>query len=369
MKRLNKSSRGQRWSGLDLPPEPKIRSGRCFCRLAGDGLIEAPEGPAMKAIRIHGRGGPEQLVYEDAPKPIPQRGEALVRVMAAGVTPTELSWSSAYATRDKVDRLPAIPGHEFSGIVEALGPEATGVKVGQEVYALADFWRDGSDAEYIVIAASDLAPKPRTLDFTQAAAVPVSALTAWQSLFDYGKLASGQKVLIHGAAGGVGTFAVQLAKWRNAHVIGTASAANLPFLRSIGADKTIDYTTLHFEDVVREVDVALDTVGGDTLQRSWRVVRRGGVIVTTAGEISEARAAEYGVRGVSFIVKPSRQQLTTIQELINRHAIWPVVSAVFPLAQARQAFERGIAGHTRGKMVLSILSGQDQTQPSVRVST
>jgi NADPH:quinone reductase-like Zn-dependent oxidoreductase len=147
----------------------------------------------MKAIRIHGRGGPEQLVYEDAPKPIPQRGEALVRVMAAGVTPTELSWSSAYTSREKANRLPAIPGHEFSGIVEAIGPGVTGVSVGQEVYALSDFWHDGSDAEYIVIAASDLAPKPRTLDFIQAAAIPLSALTAWQGLFDYGRLASGQR--------------------------------------------------------------------------------------------------------------------------------------------------------------------------------
>ncbi|MGI8570119.1 MAG: NADP-dependent oxidoreductase [Methylocella sp.] len=177
----------------------------------------------MKAIRIHGRGGPEQLIYEEVPKPSPKRGEALVEVMAAGVTPTELSWSSAYATRDEAE-LPAIPGHEFSGIVEAVGPDATDVKVGQAVYALTDFWRDGSDAEYIVIAASDLASKPRTLDFNQAAAIPLSALTAWQGLFDYGMLAPGQKVLIHGAAGGVGSFAVQLANWRGAHVIGTASA-------------------------------------------------------------------------------------------------------------------------------------------------
>jgi NADPH:quinone reductase-like Zn-dependent oxidoreductase len=162
-----------------------------------------------------------------------------------------------------------------------------------------------------------------------------------------GAIDTEKPVSIHGGAGGVGTFAVQLAKWRDAHVIGTASAANLPFLRSIGADE----------------------VGGDTLERSWPVLRHGGVIVTTAGEISEARAAEYGVRGVLFIVQPSRQQLTTIQELIDRGLIRPVVSAVFPLAQARQAFQRGIAAHTRGKMVLSVLPGQEQAQPSVRAST
>lgn len=323
----------------------------------------------MKAIRIHKRGGLEQLVYEDAPKPIPHRGEALVRVMASGITPTELSWSSAYTARDKADRLPAIPGHEFSGVVEAVGPDVTDVSAGQEVFALADFWRDGSDAEYVVIAASDLAPKPRTLDFVQAAAIPLSALTAWQGLFDYGSLASGQRVLIHGAAGGVGTFAVQLAEWRGAHVIGTASAGNLSFLHALGADEAIDYTAVRFEDVVRQVDVVLDTVGRDTLERSWPVVKRGGVIVTTAGAISQARASEYGVRGVSFIVEPSRQELMMIQQLIDRGVIRPVVAAVFPLAQACKAFERGIAGHARGKIVLSVQPGHDQAQPRVRMST
>ena len=166
----------------------------------------------MKAIRIHERGGPEQLIYEDAPKPVPGRGDAVVRVVAAGVTPTELSWPSAYTNRDSVDRLPAIPGHEFSGVVDVPDPVTTDVSAGEAVYALADFWRDGSDADYIAIAALDLAPKPRTLDFTQAAAVPLSALTAWQALFDDGRLAAGQKVLIHGATGGVGTSASPVGK-------------------------------------------------------------------------------------------------------------------------------------------------------------
>jgi NADPH:quinone reductase-like Zn-dependent oxidoreductase len=309
---------------------------------------------AMKAVRIHARGGPEQLVYEDAPKPVPGPGEALVRVLAAGVTPTELSWSSAYVTHDRASRLPAIPGHEFAGIVEATGPAAAGVSVGEEVYALSDFWRDGSDAEYIVVAAAHLAPKPRILDFTQAAAVPLSGLTAWQALFDHGELAAGQRLLIQGAAGGVGSFAVQLARWRGAHVIGTASTANIPFLHTIGVDEAIDHTAVRFEERVRALDIVLDTVGGDTLERSWPIVRRGGVIVTTAGEISAAQADKYSVRGVSFIVKPSRQQLIKIQELIDGRVIRPVVSEVFPLAQARQAFERGIGGHTRGKLVLSV---------------
>jgi NADPH:quinone reductase-like Zn-dependent oxidoreductase len=236
----------------------------------------------MKAIRIHERGGREQLIYEDAPKSVPRCGDALVRVLAAGVTPTELSWQSAYTTRDNVDRLPAIPGHGLAGVVEVTDRVAADVSTGEAVYALADFWRDGSDAEYIAIAASDLAPKPQTVDFAQAAAVPLSALTAWQALFDHGRLATGQKVLIHGAAGGVGSFAVQLAHWQGAYVIGTASSANLAFVRDLGADKVIDYTAVRFEDLVRDVDTVLDRVGGDTLERSWGVVRRDGVVVTTA---------------------------------------------------------------------------------------
>jgi NADPH:quinone reductase-like Zn-dependent oxidoreductase len=308
----------------------------------------------MKAIRIHERGGLKQLIYEDAPKPVPRRGDALVEVLAAGITPTELSWLSAYTTRDGCDRLPAIPGHEFSGIVAVSDGASKDVERGEAVYALSDFWRDGSDAEFIAVAASDLAPKPQTLDFTQAAAVPLSALTAWQALFDYGKLAAEQTVLIHGAAGGVGSFAVQIAHWRGAYVIGTASSANLAFIRELGANEAIDYTTVRFEDVVRNIDLVLDTVGGDTLERSWSMVRRGGILVTTVGDISEAKAVEYGVRGIFFIVKPSGQQLRTIGRLIDDGYVRPIVSAVFPLAEARQAFDRGAGGHNRGKIVLAV---------------
>ena len=308
----------------------------------------------MKAIRTHARGGPEQLTYEDAPKPVPRGADALVRVKASAVTPTELGWSTTYTTANAVDRLPSIPGHEFSGIVEALGPEAKGVAIGEAVYALTDFWRDGSDAEYIVAAADALAPKPETLDFVQAAAGPLSGLTAWQALFDHGQLKPGQRVLIHGAAGGVGTFAVQFARWCGASVIGTASASNAPYLRSLGADMTIDYTTEQFEDAVRDIDVVLDTIGGQTLERSWSVVKRGGIVVTIVGEISQPQADAAGARGVSFIVKPDRKALITIRQLIDERRVRPVVTSVYPLSQARQAFERGADGHTRGKAVLMV---------------
>ena len=309
----------------------------------------------MKAVRIHRKGGPGELIYEAAPKPAPGSGDALVRVHACAITPYELSWSATYTTRDGGDRLPSIPGHELSGVVETVAPDVTDVMPGDAVYALTDFWRDGAAADYVVVHAGDLAPKPTNLTHTQAAAVPLSALTAWQAFFDHADLSSGQRVLIHGAGGGVGTYAVQLARWRGAHVIGTARQNDKPFLRELGADEVIDYTAVRFEEKVRDLDVVLDTVGGDTLERSWQVLRPGGVLVTIAGDAPADKASQYGVRGVDFIVKPSRAQLIEIARLIEAGAIRPIVEATFPLEQARAAFERGLSGHNRGKLVLRVV--------------
>lgn len=308
----------------------------------------------MKAIRMHARGGPEQLVYEDAPKPAPEIGDAIVRVYACAITPTELSWSATYTTRNGVERIPTIPGHELSGNVEAIPPGVTDVKVGDAVYALTDFWRDGAAADFVAVQAGDLALKPASLSHVQAAAMPLSALTAWQALFDHAGLTAGQRVLIHGAAGGVGTYAVQLAHGRGAHVIGTARAINAGFLRGLGADDVLDYTSVRFEDEVRDVDVVLDTAGGDTLERSWGVLRRGGVLVTIAGSAPADKAAKYGVRGVDFIVKPSRAELIEIARLIEEGELRPLIEATFPLEKAREAFERGASGHNRGKLVLRV---------------
>lgn len=309
----------------------------------------------MNAVCMHKRGGPGELIYEAAPKPAPGSGDALVRVHACAITPYELSWSATYTTRDGGDRLPSIPGHELSGVVETVAPDVTDVMPGDAVYALTDFWRDGAAADYVVVHAGDLAPKPTNLTHTQAAAVPLSALTAWQAFFDHADLSSGQRVLIHGAGGGVGTYAVQLARWRGAHVIGTARQNDKPFLRELGADAVIDYTAVRFEEKVRDLDVVLDTVGGDTLERSWQVLRPGGVLVTIAGDAPADKASQYGVRGVDFIVKPSRAQLIEIARLIEAGAIRPIVEATFPLEQARAAFERGLSGHNRGKLVLRVV--------------
>ncbi len=217
------------------------------------------------------------------------------------------------------------------------------------------YGRDGAEAAFTIALPGELAPKPRTLDHVQAAAVPLSALTAWQALFVHARLAAGQTILIHGAAGGVGVFAVQLARWAGAHVIATASARNRDFLRELGANEVIDYTTTRFEEAVHGVDFVFDTVGGDTLQRSWQVVKPGGVLLSIVSpRPSFAEAKEYDVRPVWFIVQPNREQLVKIGALIDEGKVRPIIDTVLPLAQARQAYEQGAKGHTRGKIVLRV---------------
>lgn len=311
-------------------------------------------GRTMKAVRCHSREGPQALTYEDAPVPRISAGEVLIRVHAAGITPTEFTWNSTFTNSEGKDRLPTIPAFEVSGRVEDAAPDVSDPAVGDEVYGLLNFWRDGAAAEYVAAHAADLAPKPSSLDHVHAAAVPLSGLTAWQGLFDHAQLAAGQRVLIQGAAGGVGTYAVQLAHGRKAHVIGTASAKNEPFLRQLGADEVLDYHAVRLEDQVKGVDAVLDTVGGDALDRSWALLRRGGTLVTIVGDAPEDKAAAFGVRGVSFLVQPSRAQLLELGRLIDAGTIRPVVEDVFPLEKAREAYERGLLGHNRGKLVLRV---------------
>jgi NADPH:quinone reductase-like Zn-dependent oxidoreductase len=301
----------------------------------------------MKAIRMHVRGGPEKLVYEEIPTPTPSSGEVLVRVCACGVSPNELSWSST-------EHLPVVLGHEISGVVEQVTPEVTEIKPGDSVYALTDFQRDGGAAEYVVIRGENVAFKPSSLNYIQAAAVPLSALTAWQALFDHAGLSKGQRVLIHGAAGGVGTFAVQLAKWKGAEIIATASVRNVDFLHHLGAEKVIDYTKSRFEDEVHDVDVVLDLVGDNTLDRSFTVLKDEGVVVTAVAPIPEGKAAPRGIKELFFVVSPSRSQLTEIAHLIDEGHVRPIVEATFPLEHAKEAFARGLSHHVRGKLVLYI---------------
>lgn len=310
----------------------------------------------MKAIRIHGRGGPDHLVYEDAPQPRPGPGQVLVRVYATGIIANELKWDETYQTAAASPHTLPIPGRDLSGVVEEVGPSVTTLVKGSEVFGMLGYGRDGAEAEYTIALPNELAPKPSRLDHVQAAAVPLSALTAWQALFDQAHLAAGQTVLIHGGAGGVGVFAVQLAHWAGAQVIATASARNRDLLRELGANETIDYATTRFEEVVHGVDLVFDTVGGDTLQRSWQVIKPGGVLVSIASPPPSATSVKrHDVRFAWFVVEPNQEELNQIGTLIDAGQLRPIVDAVFPLAQARQAYEQVAKGHTRGKVVLRVV--------------
>jgi NADPH:quinone reductase-like Zn-dependent oxidoreductase len=249
--------------------------------------------------------------------------------------------------------LPVIPGHEFSGEIAALGAGVRDAGVGDLVYGLNDWYWDGASAEYCVARVADIAHKPASVDHVHAAATPISALTSWQGLVERAGLAAGQRVLIQGAAGGVGTFAVQLARWRGARVTATASSANLDFVHSLGADEVIDYRAERFEDMVRDVDVVFDTVGGETLERSWGVLKPGGRLVTVAA--SGEQTTDERIRAAYFIVESSRTQLVEIARLIDGGALRPVVGAVFPLAEARQAYQHK---PVRGKVVLRVVDAR-----------
>lgn len=304
----------------------------------------------MRAIRLHHVGGSEALLYEAAPKPIPKDNQVLVRVYATAITPTEFAWYPTFHTPDGANRqFPIILGHEFSGGVDAIGPECMGLQVGDPVFGLNDWFINGAQADYCLTVPANIAPKPATLDHTQAAVVPISALTAWQGLIDRAQLSEGQRVLVHGAAGGVGSFAVQVARHKKAHVLATASAANADFVMALGADEVIDYQSISFESVVRDVDVVFDTVGGDTRDRSWGILKKGGHLVTIAADAE--RSSQARVRDAFFIVEPKRVQLIEISRLIDAGVIRPIVGAVFAMEDFRQAYEQK---PVHGKHVLRI---------------
>jgi NADPH:quinone reductase-like Zn-dependent oxidoreductase len=290
----------------------------------------------MRVVRLRAPGGPEQLAVEEAEPPRPGPLEALVRVHAAAITRDELGWP--------VERLPAIPSYELSGVVEAVGRDVAGVTVGDEVFALTPFDRDGVAAEYAALPAELLVARPRAVGHAESAAIPLPGLTAWQGLFDHGRLDAGERVLIHGAAGAVGGLAVQLARARGAYVIGTASAANLGFVRELGAHEAVDAAT-PFEDALDQVDLVFDTRGGERLRRSRAVLDTGGRLVSVAEEPPDG--------GVFFIVEPNRDQLTTLSRLVDDGELRPPPVEVLPLTSAREAFERSLEPRRPGKVVLA----------------
>jgi NADPH:quinone reductase-like Zn-dependent oxidoreductase len=308
----------------------------------------------MNAIRIYRYGGPEVLQYEDTPRPHLKRGEVLVRVHAAGVNPLDWKVRSGSLNGFVQSKLPLIPGWDLSGVVKEVGPAVSQFKNGDEVFAMADPTRDGAYADYIAIRETAVALKPKSLHHVRAAAVPLSALTAWRSLFDLGELQSGQRILIHGAGGGVGHFAVQLAKWKGAYVLATASTRNQELLLKLGADETVDYTRQKFEDVDGKIDIVLDTIGGETQERSWRVLNKSGVLISLVQPPSEEKANQFGVRGFMCSVQPDGARLSKIAKLIDSAKLKPTIDRILPLSEARRAHVLSENGHARGKIVLRV---------------
>jgi len=308
----------------------------------------------MKAVVIHEYGGPEVLKYEDVPRPEPKEDQILVRVIAAGVNPVDEAGRAERSAKFFGITLPFTPGYDIAGIVEKTGGKITKFKTADSVYAYLSLTKGGGCAEYAAASEAEAAAKPKSISFVEAAGVPVVALTAWQALIDTAKLSAGQTVLIHGGSGGVGTFAIQIAKARGAKVIATASTANQDFLKQLGADLAIDYTKTKFEDVAKNVDVVLDSVGKDTLARSYGVVKKGGFIVTLVARIDQAELDKHGIRGASLGVEPDSNELTEIGKLIDEKKIKMIVSQAFPLSEAIKAQEQIATGHTRGKIVLKV---------------
>ena len=308
----------------------------------------------MRALRAHHRGGPEQLVLEDIPTPAPAAGEVLVEVHAAAITLAELTWAETWQTRDGADRTPTIPSHEVSGVVSAVGDQVTGLAAGDEVYGLVDFDRNGAAAEFVTVPAPALAAKPAKVSHVEAAALPLAALTAWQALVDQAGLQAGERVLVHGGAGGVGVYGVQLAAAIGAQVIATDLPQNEAFVRDLGAREFLDFTTQRFDDHVSGLDVVLDAVGGETLARSYGVLRPGGRLITLSAPPDQAEAARHAVRAVFFIVRPDHDELTRIATAVDDGSLRPIVSEVFPLEKGRAAFEHGRGPRRPGKIVLQV---------------
>lgn len=307
----------------------------------------------MKALQINHTDQGPRLVLADAPRPVPGSGEILIHIRAAGVTPTELLWYPTTHTKSGKPRTLAVPGHEFSGVIEAIGNDADGFKLGDAVYGMNDWFADGATAEFCITVPQNIAHKPATLSHEAAASVPIGALTSWQGLIDHAKLQPGERILIHGGAGAVGLYAVQFAHNCGAHVATTVEAHDIDFIKQLGADEAIDYKASRFEKEIGSVDVVFDTVGGDTLDRSWSILKPGGRMVTIAsgGEAT----ADQRVKNAFFIVQPSQHQLIEIAEQLDAGHLRAFVKATVPLNQASTAYNssfRNTNGH--GKIVITL---------------
>lgn len=307
----------------------------------------------MKAVVINEYGDASVVKIAEIAVPQPQGDEVLVRVDSAAVNPVDWKIRDGFGQMLGL-KLPVVLGCEIAGTVESLGPDAQNLQIGDAVYAFISLQRNGGYAEYAIAKSDEIALKPKNLDFENAAAVPVGALTAWQSLFDLAGLQSGQTVLIHGASGGVGSMAVQLAKAKGAHIIASASGKNENFVRDLGADEFIDYTKTRFEDVVKDADVVFDTVGGDTQKRSYEALKKGGFLVSSVGPPAQEMADQFGVQ-VGFVnVAPNPAQLEEITQMVEKGELKTFVETVLPFEEFQKALQMSKSGHTRGKIVLQL---------------
>jgi NADPH:quinone reductase-like Zn-dependent oxidoreductase len=305
----------------------------------------------MKAVRFHDYGPPSVLAMEEAQRPEPNPGEVLIRVRAAGVNAMDWKVRAGYLKDYMPLQLPHVPGYDLAGTVERTGGGVSDLAVGDDVFGRGS----ATYAEYAVAPAQAIARKPESLSFEQAATLSIGGVTAWSGLFDVARVEPGQRVLVHGGAGGVGSLAVQLARWKAARVIATTSTANVDYVRGLGADEVIDYTTTRFEEVVRDQEVVFDSVGGDVTERSWYVLKKGGILVVIAGRPDPERAAQLGVRTAGVPpVERARPILERLVELIAAGALEPQVGRTFALAQAGQAHAVAETGHGRGRIVLRL---------------
>ena len=318
------------------------------------GSAHAATGPLMKAVVLREPGGPEGLKVEEMPRPEPKDDEVLVRVAAAAINPVDAMVRQGMFANRGLDRRPMVLGYDIAGTVERTGARITRFKPGDAVYAYLSIQRGGGYAEFAVAKEEEMALKPKNIDFEKAAAVPLAATTAWQALVDEAKIEQGQTVLIHGGSGGVGHFAIQIAKARGAKVIATASTANQDLLKQLGADEPIDYTKTKFETVVKDVDLVLNCVRADTLAASYGVVKKGGFIVSITGEPDPAECAKREIRCSGLMAHPDARVLEELTKLIEAKKIRPMVSQTFALGDAAKAHQQIETRHTRGKIVLRI---------------
>ena len=310
----------------------------------------------MRAIRIHRFGGGEAMRIEELPTPRPGPGEVLVRIGAASVNPVDAKIRAGKYPAVTAAMLPYTLGRDMAGVIEAVGPGIDEFNPGDAVFGYLDIARGGY-ADYVIATPAEVTPKPLSLGLVAAAAVPLAGLTAWQGLVEHGGLAPGQRVLIHGGAGGVGHFAIQFAKALGAWVATTVSAGDLDFARALGADLAIDYRAERFEDKVRDLDLVYDLIAGDTQERSWSVLKQGGMLVSTLTQPSVDKARAHGVRGLRYTAQPNAEQLMGIGRLIDQGKVRVTVAKIFPLVEAQAAQDYLDSAHVRGKIVLAINQG------------